>query len=358
MLINGLVEITKAFSSSIPIIDTDKAFKRFISIFLIGLFLLLVVIAVNGTTFIEAYNNPLQFRSTISRGLNALMLIIITSLIFKSFYAYLVVKIQNDSRLIGIKELFVIVTLLLMSPIFGSRGIIIGIIFFLLLIYSNYGKKLSLYYLLPFLFFSLITFVILGELRNILLTKEISEIAFFTIMQDINFQNILTGIASRFDSFANFSLFLDQYNYHFIMLNPESIEALPQQFIPRNYLPDKPMYFSSEMTARLMPEVFEMNTTYDFSGMAEAIMNFGWFFVYLPGILSGFILAFLEKIKQEISFAIYFVIFFTTFWGLPSSLINNGFINTGNWVSLPIELILNLLIFFLICYPWKLNSFK
>ena len=357
-MIHGLVEITKVFNSSIPTIDTDKAFKRFISVFFIGLFLLVVIFELNATNFIEAFNNPLEFRSVMSRGLNAFMLIIITSLIFKTFYAYLVIKIQNDSKLIGIKELFLVVILLLISPIFGSRGIVIGIIFFLLLIYSNYGKKLSLYFLIPFLFFSLITFIILGELRNILLTKEISEITFFSIVKDINFQYILTTIASRFDSFANFSLFLDRYNYHFILLNPESIEALPQQFIPRDYLPDKPMYFSSEMTARLMPEVFEMNTTYDFSGMAEAIFNFGWFFVYLPGILSGFVLAFLEKIKQEISYSVYFVIFFTTFWGLPSSLINNGFINTGNWVSLPIELTLNMLIFLLICYPWKLKSFK
>jgi oligosaccharide repeat unit polymerase len=104
------------------------------------------------------------------------------------------------------------------------------------------------------------------------------------------------SIFDRFDAYQNWlnGLASDGIQFSF----GESIPNAIAQFIPRSALPEKPYYFSTEMTRRLFTEAFNMGINLDFGGNAEAVYNFFLAGPFLFGIFIGWLCRILFRLLQ------------------------------------------------------------
>jgi oligosaccharide repeat unit polymerase len=104
------------------------------------------------------------------------------------------------------------------------------------------------------------------------------------------------SIFDRFDAYQNWLNGLSSDGIQFSF--GESIPNAIAQFIPRSALPEKPYYFSTEMTRRLFTEAFNMGINLDFGGNAEAVYNFFLAGPFLFGIFIGWLCRILFRLLQ------------------------------------------------------------
>ena len=104
------------------------------------------------------------------------------------------------------------------------------------------------------------------------------------------------SIFDRFDAYDNW---LQSLNKNGIIIKPgDSFIAAPLQLLPRKLFPNKPYYFSTEMTRINRVEAFNRGVNLDYGGLAESVYNFGLLGPLLFGIFIGWISRHIEKFRR------------------------------------------------------------
>lgn len=111
-------------------------------------------------------------------------------------------------------------------------------------------------------------------------------------LQDDNY-----SVLNRFDAYENWLRFSADQG---IEIKPgASLPAVFLQFVPRRIYPDKPYYFSTEMTRLYVPEAFDRGVNLDFGGIAESVYNIGPLGPPLFGLFLGWVACRLDRFKHQ-----------------------------------------------------------
>lgn len=128
---------------------------------------------------------------------------------------------------------------------------------------------------------------------------------FFTVAFSTWFLAMREGGGDAPDDYSIFDRF-DAYNNWLEGLQDggvqisfgESLWNAIAQFVPRSMFPEKPFYFSTEMTRRFFPNASELGINLDFGGIAESVYNFHLFGPFLFGIFIGWMCRLLYQILK------------------------------------------------------------
>jgi hypothetical protein len=83
------------------------------------------------------------------------------------------------------------------------------------------------------------------------------------------------------------------------ILPGDSIRKFLFQFLPRQLYPEKPYYFSTDMTRLYLPQAFANGINLDFGGIAESVYNFGPFGPAVFGLFLGWIGCRIDQYKHH-----------------------------------------------------------
>jgi len=95
------------------------------------------------------------------------------------------------------------------------------------------------------------------------------------------------SIFDRFDAYRNWLEALSFNGTQFSF--GESIGSAMAQVVPRSVFPEKPFYFSTEMTRRFFNDAFQIGINLDFGGIAESFYNFHFIGPVLFGAFTGWL---------------------------------------------------------------------
>jgi oligosaccharide repeat unit polymerase len=162
---------------------------------------------------------------------------------------------------------------------------------------------------------------------------------------ELSVESVFSETLKRFDSFDNMMREGDiiiNNNYYF---GGRSIIDFLMQPIPRDFMPEKPLLFTSRMTKDYLPNIFSNNVTYDFPGILEAILNFG----ILPGIFlfsafSVVLIKVMQYVYNRASISFFHFSIYISFYQLSYSFQFQGWIDS----NISIGLIIGILNFILI----------
>lgn len=333
--------------------DNTFVLNRFVLLFCFGLLLYYYLLVITGNaTIISAFYDPKAFRYAISNGGNAAVFTVMAKLIFTLPFIYITYLQCINKNVTKTHYVFFIFILIVLALPLGSKGILLSIFINFILIYNYFVKKLSLYNLF---FVSLLGFFAFIYLQfSDIVSKNNETLSFIEMLvlavEKIELKNFIGFVVSRLDLMRNFDFFVNEY----VLSNKDdnsflfSFYSLPQQYIPRSLYADKLYMFSPHMTKTLMPEVFADGVTYDFGSIAESIYNFGVSFFFISSIVAAFSLVFVNKMYFNNNALIGFGFIYMFFARYPISLMSSGFISTSVVVTLPIQIFLAVIIYFVL----------
>lgn len=107
-------------------------------------------------------------------------------------------------------------------------------------------------------------------------------------------------IMNRFDAYENWLSYSASQGLEFSPF--ASIPAAFMQFVPRALYPEKPYYFSTEMTRAYVSGAFESGINLDFGGIAESVYNFGPFGPIFFGLFIGWFALYIDRFKWRASY--------------------------------------------------------
>jgi len=142
------------------------------------------------------------------------------------------------------------------------------------------------------------------------------------------------SILSRFDAYENW---LRVTAKHGLLVEPgSSLVDAPLQFIPRSLYPDKPFYYSTEMTKRFVPSGFNRGINLDFGGISESIYNFHLIGPLIFGFFIGLLCNFIRKIFDRALFQNSYIdaVIYSQSVLIPSSFFFVGWINSAMLLSI------------------------
>jgi len=137
------------------------------------------------------------------------------------------------------------------------------------------------------------------------------------------------SLLNRFDAYENWLGFSASQGLE--IAPGASIPAVFLQFVPRRLYPEKPYYFSTEMTRIYVPEAFDRGVNLDFGGIAESIYNFGPIGPPLFGLFLSWLACRIDRFKEQalqLRDPLYAYIFAQGVL-IPSSFFFIGWINTA-----------------------------
>ncbi len=290
-----------------------------------------------GSNLRGVFANPVGYRKYMSNGIISLLYSLEVRLLYDVFFMYLAYRAHLKRKLLTFPIVIYLLFLFVLSFGFGSRGILISVMLQLAVLYEFFYRRISFVKiaLLSVLLMPLI--VLYSEYR--MLGLKVEDLNWIEFAKNLGTSTDISWlfrlIVLRLDAMFNLDIYLKALDLGYLKIEPlVSFTNSWQQLVPRNFAPDKPYYFSSEMTRILLPDTFYDNATYDFTGMAEFIHNFSWEGIVFFSLIPATILALLQRAYQNGDrFIVYFLIYLP-FVGLPISIVNNGFLNTGNIVTI------------------------
>jgi hypothetical protein len=159
------------------------------------------------------------------------------------------------------------------------------------------------------------------------------------------------SIFDRFDAYRNWLEGLHDGGIQFSF--GESVWSAAAQFVPRSMFPEKPYYFSTEMTRRFFSGAFDLGINLDFGGIAESVYNFHILGPFVFGIFIGWMcrmLYQLRKLARESSSPVLAVVYAQGLM-LPASFFFVGWINSNLIFIASGYVFLSLLSVRLFCMP-------
>lgn len=105
------------------------------------------------------------------------------------------------------------------------------------------------------------------------------------------------SLLDRFDAYANWLRALAEDGP--VFAPGRSLVDAALQFVPRQYFPEKPYYFSTEMTRQYQRAAFDRGINLDFGGIAESFYNLGWLGPLLFGLFMAWAATHIERIRLD-----------------------------------------------------------
>jgi len=102
-------------------------------------------------------------------------------------------------------------------------------------------------------------------------------------------------LLSRFDAYENWLGYSANQGLEFSPF--ASLPSAFMQFVPRKIYPDKPYYFSTEMTRTYIPDAFDSGINLDFGGIAESVYNFGPIGPLFFGFFIAWVISLMDRFK-------------------------------------------------------------
>ncbi len=335
-----------------PVHDTVR--KRVICGLLAGFLVYLCSIyLVYGGTVAQVFDNPLRYREEIGKGWKMLLYSLQYQLIYNLFFVYIAYRYRNGLKPFTLWMKFYAIFITVLAVSLGSRGIMIAFLFQGLAIHEIFHKRLPKRQLFMASAAMVVLFVGYLQYRNTSAASQgsvLERVVDAAQLSDEITKRLADAIINRADAFGNFDVYIGALELGQIDTKPlSSFPDALQQYVPRDFYPNKPYYFSSEMTRRLLPEVFEGGATYDFTGIAEWIHNFGFAFLPLFGIFPAIILAVAQRCYRDGDPFVSYLYVYNLLGSLSVAVINNGFLNAGNviWLPLPLAFYSMLFLFFI-----------
>lgn len=295
---------------------------------------------------INPVENPLIFRQYVqSNGMYYFLAVYIFFLKLYSIYIPYIYFIRHEKLLKS--DLLCYLVLITFSLFSGFSSLMIFFLLYPLLFFSIcYAKRFYefiIYLSTPVALIFVLVYSYYRDNRFYGYSVSIYE----SLVNVIEHQDFSARLFNRFD-------YLEMYTKGYLVLSNVFLDFKANfltifiQLVPRSIWPEKPLNFSSAMTADIIPENFSNGVTANFNSLNEFIYNFGSFGIILGGVILGFII-YLTYFYYKRSYfnpyasLFYLMIIFPYF----SMGFISGFIND---LALP-SLLINLLLFKLFVKP-------
>jgi hypothetical protein len=236
---------------------------------------------------INVLENPLMFRQYVqSNGMYYFLAVYIFFLKLYSIYIPYTYFIEHQK--ISKLNLLTYITLIVFSFLSGFSSFMFFFILFPLLFLSICHARrcyeFIIYFCTPIALIFVLVYSYYRDNRFYGTPVSISE----SFINTIENPDLFSRLFNRFD-------YLEMYTKGYLTLNNVFLDfkinflTIFIQFIPRSIWPEKPLNFSSAMTADIIPENFSNGVTANFNSLNEFIYNFGVIGIIFGGFVLGFI---------------------------------------------------------------------
>ena len=340
-LFSNLVSKTHLLATYVET-DRSKVLVRVLAGLAVGLFLYLIsVYFIYKSSITEVFSNPFRFRLEMGKGFKTLFYLLQYHWIYTLFFLYIAYRIRFGLKILKPFVVLYALFLMVLGFSYGSRGILLALPLQVVIILELFGRRPKVSRILIGLVPAVVIFGGYQHYRNTGLSEPDLPVSARLLsafsMGPESIDQLVNSVVGRADASENLGIYLSSLRSGDLHIEPmSSFFKAPLQLIPRDVFPTKPYYFSSDMTRQLLPEVFEAGVTYDFTGIAEWIHNFGLGLLPLFALIPAVVLCAADRCYREGDPFITYAVVYIPLGNLPIAIVNNGFLNTSNVVWLPL----------------------